>query len=171
MRPGQQRPGNPSSSLGGDQPIRASMRPGQQRPGNHPPLGQIWIDISDASMRPGQQRPGNLDLDRVRPRRLCASMRPGQQRPGNRPRWPRPARPSACFNEAGATTPRKLGRLTSPTPTHQRASMRPGQQRPGNTREGRDHDGAQAASMRPGQQRPGNTAPRCGLAPASTSLQ
>ena len=58
-------------------------------------------------MRPGQIRPGNNEQLAVLRARYEASMRPGQIRPGNRTLRPGPERSNACFNEAGANSPRK----------------------------------------------------------------
>ena len=107
MRPGQQRPGNvpcPTLAFGDSQ---ASMRPGQQRPGN---LHQVADHggLHPASMRPGQQRPGNKYSVVSDYSAIDASMRPGQQRPGNGDAQGNQHDKSVRFNEAGATTPRKL---------------------------------------------------------------
>ena len=83
------------------------MRPGQQRPGNVPPA-TVSTSERMASMRPGQQRPGNFFAGLEDRGGSPASMRPGQQRPGNDGAADERNGEFVCFNEAGATTPRKL---------------------------------------------------------------
>ena len=209
MRPGQQHPGNPRGALvdrglcrenfneagattprkpgtGRDAlrlPRATSMRPGQQHPGNPRFCSSRPPGRSRASMRPGQQHPGNRGRGTVHaPGGRRASMRPGQQHPGNRAPLSPPLRATRCFNEAGATTPRKPSHDVHLHGLSHAASMRPGQQHPGNLsgqwspwitigpasmRPGQQHPGnlhryndrrrvGEAASMRPGQQHPGN---------------
>ena len=108
-----------------------------------------------------------------------ASMRPGQQRPGNSRRRLQRTTWLICFNEAGATTPRKLytrGAAFGYTPRFNEAGATTPRKRRGwptaRARErGFNEAGATTprkppwpgrpvtpllASMRPGQQRPGN---------------
>ena len=98
------------------------------------------------------------------------SMRPGQQRPGNHAVVAPLARRYLPFNEAGATTPRKLDLVKSQTPRIQTPSMRPGQQRPGNPLHLVQRRKALCPSMRPGQQRPGNRIRCRGITPPSSAF-
>jgi len=90
----------------------ASMRPGHRCPGNRGHRG-VHARGVPASMRPGHRCPGNQPDARLIELSQDASMRPGHRCPGNRWRSTRRARRRACFNEAGASMPRKSSRAAS----------------------------------------------------------
>ena len=85
MRPGRDRPGDPSSPEMGVGDMACFNEAGAGSPRRHG-AGHKQADGEHASMRPGRDRPGEPSTARMRSlQAMPASMRPGRDRPGERP--------------------------------------------------------------------------------------